>query len=203
VKRLTLLLILLLVALLAVAGPARAFVLPLAPSMSVTVTDAEEEGESEEDDEGEEESGEEAEEEESSSCEEEPDEEAEEACEIEEEELEEDEECLLEDASATLTTSPGANQVKLVLRYHSFEPTAVALDTHLRGGKGSLYLGADRARFRRQGVFHDSFKLADKQMTKALAAREFRVDMRAAGTPGYCALHLVGRHGSSRSLRSS
>jgi hypothetical protein len=196
VKRLLLLLTLLLAALLAVAGPARAFVLAGPPATSVPAALA---GEEEVEEEVEEE------EEEFSSCAEEPDEEAEELCELEEEEeeeVEEAEECVLEDASATLTANPGANRVKLVLRYEAFEPTAVTLDTRLRGAKGALHVGADRARFHRKGVFHDSFKLGDKAMTKALAAREFRVDLHAVGTPGYCALHLVGRHRSAKSLRS-
>lgn len=203
-KRLPLLLILLLVSLLAVAGPARAFVVSSPSATPVSVAAAKEEDETEEEEDEGEEAGEddEAEEESPEACEDVETEEDEELCEQEEEE-EAAEECLLEDASATLIPSPAANRVKLVLRYHSFEPTSVALDTHLRGGKGALHLGADRARFQRKGVFHDSFKLADRAMDKALAARQFRVDLHAVGTPGYCALHLIGHHSSAQRLRSS
>jgi len=108
------------------------------------------------------------------------------------------EECLLEYADASVKASPGANRVTLAVRYRSFEPISVDLDARLRGAKGSLRLGSDRARFRRSGVFHDTFKLGERQMAKALAARQFTVDLQAAGTPGDCAVHLTASRAGAK-----
>jgi hypothetical protein len=111
----------------------------------------------------------------------------------EEEAEEEAEECLLEDADASVVVSPSTGAARLTIRYDTFEPTTVAIDTSLHGGKGGLHLGSERTRFRRSGTFHDSFSLGGKQLTKALAARGFEVDLRAAGTPANCTLHLANR----------
>jgi len=127
------------------------------------------------------------------------DEEAEERCEEELAEDEEAEECVLEDASASFTAAPGAGEVRLRVHYRAFEPTLVSVDARLRGTKGTLHLGSDRARFRRAGVYRYSFELGAKQMAKAVAAKDFEVDLQAAGTPADCALSLATRaHRRSR-----
>jgi hypothetical protein len=115
----------------------------------------------------------------------------------EEDEGEEAEECVVEDASASVLVVPGSQKVLLRVHYHSFEPATVAIETRLRGAKGGLHLGGEQARFRRAGVFHDSFSLSPKQIGKALAAREFDVDLHPVGTPADCELHLATR-GSRR-----
>jgi hypothetical protein len=112
-------------------------------------------------------------------------------CEQQADEEAEAQECLLEYADASVKASPGHGKVHLTVHYQSFEPTSVSVDARLRGAKGGLHLGSDRARFRRSGVYRDTFKLGERQMAKALAARQFAVDLRAAGTPGYCAVHLT------------
>lgn len=191
-RKLPFLLALLLLSLMLLAAAASAHAatvpLPAGSTMPTALVDEEGEGESEA---GE---GEEAEELEGEVCG--AEEEAEELCE-EEDETEEAEECLVEDASATVVVVPGKGQVRLTIRYHSFEPTTVAVDARLRNGKGGLHLGSDRARFRRAGTFHDSFDLGAKQMAKALAAHEFEVGLRAVGTPADCELDLATR-GSRR-----
>jgi hypothetical protein len=123
-------------------------------------------------------------------------------CGIEEDELceegtEEAEECLLEDADAAFTAAPGAGEVRLRVHYRAFEPTSVIVDASLRGNKGSLHLGSERVRFHRAGVYRDSFSLGSKQMAKAVAAKELEVDLRAVGTPSECEMDLATR-GSHR-----
>ncbi|HWN72234.1 MAG TPA: hypothetical protein VNN15_00335 [Solirubrobacterales bacterium] len=167
----------------AVALPAPAQVPPFAPP-----GDDEEEA----DDESEADEGDEEEADEVDLCESE-DEEDEERCEEELAETEEDEECVLEDASASFTAAPGAGEVRLRVHYRAFEPTEVAIDASLRGSKGNLHLGGDRARFHRAGVYRFSFELGTKQLAKAVAAKEFEVDLHAVGTPDDCTLSLATR----------
>jgi hypothetical protein len=179
-------LLLLSLMLLAAAASAHALTLPTpaqVPPFAAAAADEEGEDESEADDESEEEAD---------VCESE-DEEAEERCEEELLETEEAEECVLEEADASFAVAPGSGEVRLTVRYETFAPAAVTVDASLRGGKGKLHLGSDHARFHQKGVYHDSFTLGAKQMAKALAAREFEVDLHAAGTPAECGLSLATR----------
>lgn len=185
-RKLPYLLVLLLLSLLLLAAAASAHAVTLpAPATQASPfggppeeeTEADEEGES-----GESETGEEGEDcgaEEDELCEEEGETEA--------------EECLLEDASASFTAAPGAGQVRLRVHYRAFEPTAVVVDARLRGSKGALHLGTDRTRFHRAGIYRYSFNLGSKQMAKAVAAKDFEVDLYAVGTPADCDMHLATR----------
>src|ERR1700749_3657071 len=103
------------------------------------------------------------------------------------------EECLLEDADASIAAAPGAGEVRLRVHYRAFEPTVVVVDTRLRGSKGAFHLGTDRTRFRRAGVYRYSFNLGDKQMAKAVAAKESEIDLYAVGPPADCEMHLSTR----------
>ena len=103
------------------------------------------------------------------------------------------EECLIEGASASFTAAAGAGEVRLRVHYRASEPTDVLVDAGLRGSKGSLHLGSRHARFHRAGVYRYDFSLGSKQMTKAVAAREFEVSLHPAGTPAGCELHLATR----------
>lgn len=194
-RKLALLLLLLLVALFAAAGPAQALIVPAAPVPSLSVK-AEE---PEEEDENEEAEGEEAETE-NEECE--VDLEEGEDC-VEAEEVIAAEECAIEDATAKVAANPGNDTVRLTIHYRSFAPAAVAIDSKLRGAKGGLHLGTSHTRFRRAGVFHDSFGLSKKEMAKALAAREFVIDLHAVNTPGYCTMHLTAHRGGTSKLRWS
>jgi hypothetical protein len=107
------------------------------------------------------------------------------------------EECLLEAADASVVATPGNDLVRLTVHYRALEPTAVTVDAGLRGSKGSLHLGSERVHFHRTGVYRDSFSLGPKQMPKALAAREFKIRLRAVGSPADCRLDLATR-GSRR-----
>jgi hypothetical protein len=139
------------------------------------------------------------------------DEAREEACEeeLEEREMEEleAEECRLESAEATVAAVPGRNQVRLTVRYRTFEPSTVAIDLGLRGGKGSLDLGSETARFGRSGTLHTTETLTDPQMTRAMAAREFEVDLYAVNTPDFCQdefeRHLTARKGAGAGIQWS
>lgn len=194
-RKLPFLFILLLLSLMLLAAAASAHALtlpsttPVAPlTGSADNEEADEQGEEGESEAGDDE-GEEAESDEGENCSA-GDEAEEELCEEKAEEAEA-EECLLEDAEASVVVSPG--EAHLTIHYDAFEPTAVAIDARLHGGKGSLQLGSERAHFHQAGVFHDSFSLGGKQRAKALAARGFEVDLHAVGTPADCALHLANR----------
>lgn len=180
----------------AVAVPAQALSLPLTPLAA-----DEEAGDS-----AAESGAEEAEEEVSSDCVIEDEEDAQFCAEIaEEERLEaaEAEECVIEDATAKVATNPGKDSVGLIIRYRAYSPAAVAIDARLRGGKGSVHLGASHARFRRAGIFRDTFVLGEKRMERVLAAREFEIELQALNTPRYCQLELNGAlRRAKRSLRA-
>jgi hypothetical protein len=139
------------------------------------------------------------------------DEAAEEACEIELEEREfeaaEAEECRLESAEATVAAVPGRNQLRLRVRYKTFEPSAVAVSLQLRGGRGTLDLGNDLARFGRSGTLRTDETLSDAQMARAMAAKEFTIGLHALNTPDFCAdafqRHLTARRDTGPGLRWS
>lgn len=186
---LPLLLVILLLSLLTAAASAQALSLPEVPN-TPPGTSSEEADEAEGSDENE---GE-GEGEESDDCVIEDEEDAQLCAEIaeEEREAEEAEECVIEDATAKLAPHPGNDTVGLVIRYESFAPAAVVIEATLRGAKGKLRLGAEHAHFRRSGVYRDSFLLNARKMERALAAREFSVELRALNTPRYCGLDLNG-----------
>lgn len=134
------------------------------------------------------------------------DEAREEACEEEVEEREvaeaEAEECRLESAEATVAAVPGRNQLRLTVRYRTFEPSVVAIDLGLRGGKGALDLGSDSAHFGRTGTLHSTQSLTDPQMERAMAAKEFTVAVAALNTPDFCG-ELFERHLTARASAGS
>ena len=179
------------------ARGAAALTLPVAGSSAASGAfelEEEDEGESEDGDEG----GDEA-----NSCEF-ADEAEEEACEEAEEDREveeaEAEECRIEGAEATVAAVAGRNQVRLTVRYKTFEPSVVAVELGLRGGRGTLDLGTDTARFGRSGTLHSTRTLTDPQMARAMAAREFTVGLQAVNTPDFCndafERHLTARNGA-------
>jgi hypothetical protein len=192
-------LLLALLALLAFTAPAQALSLPLLPPVAPEA-DEEEAGEGATEAEAEAET---SEGELEGGCWEVADE-AFEACldaEAEEEEAEE-EECILLDATARVAADPGNNTVRLTIGYKAYAPASVAVKAQLRGSKGRLRLGSSHARFRRAGTFHDSFGLSEKRMEKAVAAREFAIDLHALNTPGFCRLRLTAHRGGGKRVWS-
>jgi hypothetical protein len=115
----------------------------------------------------------------------------------EEREEAEIERCVIEDATAKVSANSGNDTIRVTIRYQAFTPAPVAIDVRLSGTKGKLHLGTDRTRFRRAGVYRDTFRLGTKQMVKAVAAKEFEVGLRAVGTPAECEMDLATR-GSHR-----
>jgi hypothetical protein len=126
-----------------------------------------------------------------------------EIAEEERQEAEEAEECAIKDATAKVVANPGKGSVGLTIRYRSFFPASVAIDARLRGSKGRVHLGASHTRFRRAGIFRDTFVLGEKRMERVLATREFEVEVQAVNTPRYCQLELNGAlPRAKRSLRA-
>ncbi|HYG97345.1 MAG TPA: hypothetical protein VD741_09600 [Solirubrobacterales bacterium] len=197
-RKLPLSLLIALLALFAFAAPASALSLPSIPAGASEAPAADEVEADDEADASEAESGEEE------GCWAVAEEDFEACLDAEEErEAAEEEECLLEDATARVAANRANNTVRLTIHYEALAPAAVSIKAKLRGSKGQLRLGASHARFRLAGVFHDSFGLSEKRMEKALAAREFAIDLHALNTPGHCRLHLTAhRGGASKRLWS-
>jgi hypothetical protein len=151
--------------------------------------------------------GEEGEEEADDLCEMLEPEDAEEAETVECEEEGEEEvspDCLISSAEATVAAVPGRDQVRLAVRYKALQASVVAVELKLRGGKGTLDLGAATERFHRAGVLRQSTVLSDAQMARVEAAREFTVGIEAVNTPKYCRglfdRHLTVRHAAGSGL---
>lgn len=186
-RKLPLSLLLVLLALFACSVPAQALTLPdVLGGPDEAAEEADESGDDNEDEDESEDGSEE--------CEVEDEEDVALCAEIAKEEREEAEaeRCVLEDATAKLAAHPGNRTVQLTIRYEAYAPASVAIDASLRGSRGGLHLGAEHTRFRRAGVFRDNFVLSEKQMERALAAREFAVELQAVNTPRYCRLELSG-----------
>ncbi len=143
----------------------------------------------------------------SEECEFEADEEAEEECEAEAEAEEEDEaprECVLASAGATVTADTRGKKVRLAIRYTAYSRGALDVSYFLRGRKGPLSLGADHVRLGSRGVIRETATLTPAQMSKALAAKSFTIQLRPARAPHYCNRlldrHLTVRHNASGRL---
>jgi hypothetical protein len=189
-RKLPLLLALLLFATLGTAASAQASPLPLANQVVTFVAPAEE-------DEGEE--GEEAEDESEGDaeldrelCEYDPELFCEEEAEEQASKRRGDDGCLLKNASAALTANPGRRRLRLTVHYRTLKPASVTVEASLRGPKGTVRLGTSHARFRRSGVYRDTFGLAERQMKKALAAHKFFVELRVVNSPPSCGVEIKG-----------
>lgn len=189
-----------LIAILGLARSAEALTLPTGGPLAAASAFVPPEEEDEEESEGEEE--------ESAECEaaEEEDEEEAEACETssEEEDAEAPRECILSSASATVTVATHSNKVHLAIRYTAYSPGAIQVVHSLRGAKGPLSLGSDTSHLGTHGVIRGTDTLSSAQMTRALAARNFTIQLRPADAPHYCDRlldrHLTVRHNASGRL---
>lgn len=113
--------------------------------------------------------------------------------EVEEEGAEAPRECVLSSASATVSASRASGKVRLAVHYTAYSTGTVEVVYWLRGAKGPLSLGGDRAHFGRKGLIRETEALTEAQMSKAMAARNFTVELRPARAPRYCN-HLLDRH---------
>lgn len=175
-----------LIAILGLARSAQALTLPASGPLATTAAfvPAEEE-ESEDEEEGE-----------YPECEFAEEEGEEEECEAEAEEDEAAQaprECVLASASATVTAATGSDKVRLVIRYTAYSPGSIQVSYWLRGGKGPLSLGNKRSHVGSHGVIRDTDTLSSAQMSRALAARNFTIQLRPAHAPRSCN-HLLDRH---------
>jgi hypothetical protein len=116
-------------------------------------------------------------------------------------------ECLVNRAESTITTLPATDKVRLTIHYKDYSPTAVAIGLRLKDHKGSLVLERTTKHLGRSGTLHLTTKLGEAEMERALKAREFDVELRAAGTPGYCSdmleQHLLVKHSAAKDKASS
>jgi hypothetical protein len=109
-------------------------------------------------------------------------------------------ECLLQKGSANVTANPGKRRLRLTVHYKTLKPATVNVEALLRTTKGVVYLGNEHARFRRSGVYRDTYALAEKQMKKAITAREFEVELHAVNTPPSCAVELNAHRNGAKKL---
>ncbi|MFL5834332.1 MAG: hypothetical protein ACJ76B_10165 [Solirubrobacterales bacterium] len=179
--------LLVLLALFACSAPAQALTLPEVLGGPDASAEEADEAESGDEDEAAAEDG-------SEECEIEDEEDVALCAEIAQEEAEEAEaeRCILEDATAKLAARPGNHSVQLIVRYEAAAPASIAIDVRLRGSHGGLHLGAEHTHFRRAGVYRDEFVLSEKQMERALGAREFTVELQAVNTRRSCRFNLEG-----------
>jgi hypothetical protein len=116
-------------------------------------------------------------------------------------------ECLVHRAESTITTLPGSDRVRLTIHYTNYSPAAVAIGLRLKDQKGSLELERTTKHLGRGGVLHLTTKLGEAEMERALKAREFDVELRAADTPGYCSdmleQHLLTKHSAAKAKAAS
>jgi hypothetical protein len=137
---------------------------------------------------------------------EETDEEGEEEWELEEgeEEAEEEEfgtkgaavlppECLLRSAEPSVVAPLNSGTLRLALQYTARTPTKVSIDYWLKGGKGSLQLGAATRHLERQGTLHLTSHLDEGEAAKVHAARSFIVDLDLPAAPSSCEKYLTLR----------
>jgi hypothetical protein len=95
-------------------------------------------------------------------------------------------ECLLRTASARAVVPTDENQVRLTIRYTTFETTEGAVDYSLRGSKGALRLPKVRQRLSRHGVLRLTEPLTEGEAERARAASDFTVRLRLPGAPSEC-----------------
>lgn len=198
-RKLPLLLSLLLLSVLLAAATAQASLLSATSQpLPVFLAEPEEEGEAEEEPDEESEDPAEEAEIEREICEEDP-----ELCEEEPENgkgKRKADPCLLKKASAVVTANPGKGRLRLTVRYKTLKPATVNVEASLRGSKGVLFLGNEHTRFRRSGVYRDTFQLSEKKMKKALAARDFEVELQAINTPPSCRVELTAHRDGAKKL---
>jgi len=129
--------------------------------------------------------------------------------ESEEEELEAEEEeetyppaeCFLQTARAQAFAYPAQGKVRLSIHYTSTEPTEASVSYRLKGSKGSLRFPESRQHLAKSGQIRLSENLSKAAMSKALAAKGFKVELRIPEAPSYCrpfsVRHLTIEHTSA------
>jgi hypothetical protein len=113
-------------------------------------------------------------------------------------------ECLLTTLQPAAFAFGNSDKVRLQVRYTAAYSTSIRVESGLHGAKGSLFLGSERKRFGKKGVLQLSRKLAESQMAKVMAARDFTVRLRVLDAPRWCGSyfdrHLTVRRATPRGL---
>jgi hypothetical protein len=109
-------------------------------------------------------------------------------------------ECRLTSTDASFSVTP-RGRLRLTVNYVAAAPAMVAVDSRLRGTRGSLNLDGDRQRFAGTGAFHETELLSPAQTARALGARSVMVEIQPLGAPRYCHAYfdqrLDTRHSSA------
>jgi len=102
-------------------------------------------------------------------------------------------ECVLTTVRPSVLTLPGHGLLRLTLRYTTEEPTRVGVEYWLKGGKGSLRLGAAKRQLGRQGVLRLSSHLDEHELAKVRAARVFLIRLDVPDADPSCKRFLTFR----------
>lgn len=105
--------------------------------------------------------------------------------------------CKLTHTSASAVVSPGG-RLRLTIHYIAIAPVTVAVDSVLRGSRGSLKIDGERRRFAGSASFHETELLGPGQSAKAMAGRTLMVTVKPLGAPGFCHSYLDQRLDASR-----
>lgn len=105
--------------------------------------------------------------------------------------------CKLTRARASAVITPHG-KLRLTIHYAAATPVTVAVDSVLRGTRGSLAVDGERRRFAGSGSFHETELLGPGQLTKAMAARTLMVAVRPLGAPRYCHTYFDQRLSAKR-----
>lgn len=102
-------------------------------------------------------------------------------------------ECVLRTVRPEAVLDTAHDKLRLTLRYTSRAQTRAGLDLSLRGGKGSLHLGAPRRQLGRSGVLRLGRHLEDRELARARAARAVTVQLDVPAAPSSCRPYLTVR----------
>ena len=102
-------------------------------------------------------------------------------------------ECLVRRAESRIKTALAAGEIKLTLRYITYDPTQVAIGIKAKGHRGSLTLLHTTKHLGAKGTLHLTAKVGGGAAEKLAQASEFDVSLRAPRTPAFCAPELEQR----------
>jgi hypothetical protein len=102
-------------------------------------------------------------------------------------------ECGLSTVHSVIISDAKHKRLQLSLRYTAEEPTKVGVKYWLKGGKGSLQLGAAKRQLDRRGVLHLKSHLDAHELAKVRAARVFMVRIDIPEANAYCERFLTFR----------
>lgn len=102
-------------------------------------------------------------------------------------------ECFVSSADAAVTADLEHDKLRLAIRYDTYDPTTVAIDYSLRGGRGALNFDGGQKHFGRSGVFRSTQNLTDAEAKRVAAAKSFTVTVHPVNAPRSCDSYLDQR----------